>query len=241
MCGVLAGFHAVEISYESDACTILLVSLHKKCADWDLKVKEQDTPPRKLNIDTQSWAIFESFDTFSKTHHFLVNISMSRFEVIYLPCQKTTSWKPCWTFNRCSTRQSAPLGFRRLCRTAAGQLEQRREMQQRRRAECEADGEGWGWMGKICLEEDVFFDDSLWMVWDWYLFDGFEYLVFSCLFLSLCWLVLKSCLFRFDFLVYIIWRNFERLGRWAQQQQNIRESSNITPADRHSLVPNIFQ
>ena len=80
----LWGFGRVScsrISYESYVCMhdFFLVSLHKKCTA----------------IDTQSWAIFESFDTFSKAHHFLVNISMSCFEVIYLPCQKTTSWKPC--------------------------------------------------------------------------------------------------------------------------------------------------
>ena len=143
---------------------------------------------------------------------------------------------PCWTSNRCSTRQSAPLRCRRLCRAAAGQLEQRREMQRRRCAECEAmDGGDLSWKKMFALMILCeWFEVDIWFV------DDFEYLVFSCLFLRLCWLVLKSHLFRFDFLIYIICRNFERLGRWAQQQQNIRESSRITAANRHPLVPNIF-
>lgn len=113
---------------------------------------------------------------------------MSRFEVIYLPCQKTTSWKPCWTFNRCSTRQSAPLGFRRLCRTAAGQLEQRREMQQRRRAECEAwrgvgmDGEDLSWRRRFLW---WFFVNGLrlifvWWFWIFGLFMSFLELMLTC-------------------------------------------------------------
>lgn len=179
------------------------VSLHKKCAAWDLKVKDT---PRKFDIDTQSWAVFESFDQFSKAHHFrYVYKHLCQFSRVFTRHAKTTSWMPWTTSNRCSTRQSAPLRFRSLCRAAAGQLEQRREAQRRRRAECEA----WPWLGWRGVGMDGG-DLSSRRCFLWWFFVNCLTLIIcwcfwiSVLFLRLCWLVLKSCLFRFDFLIYII-------------------------------------
>ena len=208
MCGVLAGFHAVEYHMNQ---------MHARFFFGESSQEMYSHRYPKLGHIWKFRYIFQGPSLY------LIYIYISIYvKVSNCHAKKTTSWMPCWTSNRCSTRQSAPLRLRRLCRTAAGQLEQRREAQRRRRAECEAMARGWGWMGEILSWRRCFlwwfFVNCLRLIFVWWFW------IFG-LFLRLCWLVLKSCLFRFDFLIYIIWRNFERLGRWAQQQQNFAEPS----------------
>lgn len=207
-----------------------LVSLHKKCAAWDLKVK--DTPRKFEHRYPKLGHIWKFRWAFSKAHHFWLIYLCQFFEVfIYLPCQKKQ-------LHGCLVEPPtvAALGSRLPFVVAVCAARQLGSWSSGERCSDDDAQSARRWMGEICLGRRCllwwFFVNGLRLIFD--LLMILNIWSFSCLFLRLCWLVLKSCLFRFDFLVYIIWRN--SFSDWEDELNSSRISENLQKSLRQTDI-----